>query len=239
MKAVLLAAGLGTRLRPLTDQIPKCLVPINDRALLEYWLEDLLKLEVEEILINTHHLADQVEQFLVPYSQSGRVKSIYEKELKGTGGTIRANREFFEQAAPVMVVHADNYCRSDLNVFLEAHQNRPDHTSITMLTFRSSSPEECGIVELDEYGRVIRFHEKVSNPPSDHANGAVYLFEQEVINFICNPKNRVQDLSLDLLPRYLGRIYCWEANGPHVDIGTPENYALAQSLATRSPLVLN
>ena len=82
MKAVLLAAGLGTRLRPLTDQIPKCLVPINDRALLEYWLEDLLKLEVEEILINTHHLADQVEQFLVPYSQSGRVKSIYEKELK-------------------------------------------------------------------------------------------------------------------------------------------------------------
>ena len=239
MKAVLLAAGLGTRLRPLTDQIPKCLVPINGRALLEYWLEDLLKLEVEKILINTHHLADQVEQFLLPYRKSGRIKTIYEDELEGTGGTIRANREFFEPTAPALVIHADNYCRSDLRKFHEAHQTRPDDTSITMLTFRSSSPQECGIVELDDYGRVIRLHEKVASPPGDHANGAVYFFEPEVINFICDPKNRVQDLSLDLFPRYLGRIYCWEANGPHVDIGTPANYALAQSLATRIPSVPN
>lgn len=95
MRALLLAAGFGTRLLPLTERLPKCLVPINGRPLLDYWLENLLKGGVEEVIINTHYLAPLVHQFLNQSSWSSRVTIVHEERLLGTGGTILKNREFF------------------------------------------------------------------------------------------------------------------------------------------------
>ena len=96
VRALLLAAGLGTRLRPLTDHWPKCLMPIGERPLLEYWLETLWQSGVREVLVNLHYLSTVVEEFLDRPRFQGWVHSVRETELLGTAGTLRANADFFQ-----------------------------------------------------------------------------------------------------------------------------------------------
>ena len=180
MRAILLAAGLGTRLRPLTNQIPKCLVTIKGRPLLGIWLDKLSEVGVESILVNTHHLADKVEAYVASGNYKGSVVVVNEPILLGTAGTLIANLPFFENEDGFLV-HADNYIREDLWRFVAAHKMRSPGCVITMLTFRSDNPSTCGIVEVDERGVVIRFHEKVVSPPGNLANGAIYILSAELL----------------------------------------------------------
>jgi len=183
MKALLLAAGLGTRLRPITNTIPKCLVQIHGKPLLGYWLDMLFTAGVERILVNTHYLPEAVNSFIAGSRWKDVVDLIYEEELLGTGGTILKNRAFL-QDHPFLVAHADNLTRFDVNAFASKHMHRPPNVEITMMTFATDAPSSCGIVELDDLGTMTAFHEKVSNPPGNHANAAVYIFQPTVIDFI-------------------------------------------------------
>ena len=97
VKALLLAAGLGTRLRPLTDEWPKCLMPIGDRPLLEYWLETLYSTNVRKVLVNMHHHSEIVQEFLNRPRFKDWVSSVYEETLLGTAGTLRENKDFLEK----------------------------------------------------------------------------------------------------------------------------------------------
>ena len=108
MKAMLLAAGLGTRLRPLTEVWPKCLMPIRGKPLLEYWLLRLKSLEINEVLVNLHHQHVVVEEFLNREMFSGWVKYSHEDSLFGTAGTLRKNYDFL-RGDRVMLIHADNW----------------------------------------------------------------------------------------------------------------------------------
>ena len=96
VRALLLTAGLGTRLRSLTDSWPKCLMPIGNRPLLEYWLETMFTVGIREVLINLHHHSKIVQEFLFRPRFEGWVQATYEKNLLGTAGTLRANRDFFQ-----------------------------------------------------------------------------------------------------------------------------------------------
>jgi mannose-1-phosphate guanylyltransferase len=221
MKAVLLAGGYGTRLRPLTDHTPKCLVPIRGVPLLELWLKRLTQAGVSEFLVNTHYLAPQVNAFIAASPYAPRVQLVHEEELLGTAGTLRANRAFWEQENALMVVHADNLCECDLAAFMQAHANRPAHCLMTMMTFDTDQPRSCGIVELDAEGVVVRFHEKQENPPGRLANGAVYIFSRELLESLTTE----DDLSTQVLPHLMGRIYTWKNTQLLQDIGTPEAYA--------------
>lgn len=227
MKALLLAAGLGTRLRPITDNVPKCLVPIHGKPLLEYWLDMLLPNGIERVLINTHYLPHAVRAFVAGSRWRDSIDMVHEEILLGTGGTVLKNRDFLA-GGPFMVVHADNLTRFDVKAFISAHANRPAGVDITMMTFDTDVPQTCGIVELDERGVVIRFHEKVANPPSNHANAAVYIFEPSVIDFLASLGREVIDISTEVLPRYLGRMQAFHNSDYHRDIGTPESLALAE-----------
>ena len=233
MKAVLLAAGLGRRLRPITDDKPKCLVEVNKRPLLAYWLDALVGCGITEVLINLHYHADKVRTFLKAQSHELLVRQIFEPRLVGTAGTIRENAQFFDQNS-VLVAHADNLCLSNLSTFIEAHKSRPRQTVITMMTFTSQNPKECGIVELDFDDVVINFYEKVQNPPGTNANGAVYIFEPSVIEFILARNEVESDISNDVLPQYMGKIFAWPADGLHIDIGTPDNLRKANLYLTES-----
>ena len=165
MRAILLAAGLGTRLRPLTEIIPKCLVSINNKPLLEIWLDRLSQADIGPILINTHYLAIQVEEFVRKSKFKNNIEIKNEKKLKGTAGTLIDNIEFLKNEDG-MLIHADNYCLANLEEFKASHQNRPTECLLTMMIFKTEEPSACGIVELDSRGVVIGFHEKVKNPPS-------------------------------------------------------------------------
>ncbi len=228
MKALLLAAGLGTRLYPVTANIPKCLVPIHGRALLDWWLELLVGAGVEPLLINLHYLADAVTEHLAESPYQSKVVSVYEEHLLGTAGTLHRNRDFFGNE-PVMLIHADNLSLFDARAFIQRHEDRPCECEITMMTFDTDTPCSCGIVELDGREVVIGFHEKVQNPPGSLANGAVYIIEPTVFDFLAGLRRDVIDFSTEVLPQYLGRIYTFKNVIYHRDIGTVASYQTAQS----------
>jgi mannose-1-phosphate guanylyltransferase len=232
MRALLLAAGMGLRLLPITATRPKCMVEINGRPLLDYWLELLFEAGVERALVNTHWLPDQVTVFVRASRWAGRIDLVHEDELLGTGGTVLANRDWF-QGEPFILAHADNLTDFDVRGFIDAHRARPAGHAITMLGFRTDTPRSCGILELDSSGTVIAFHEKVDDPPGNLANGAVYIFEPEVVGAIAAVGGSVVDLSTEIIPRFVGRILCVETSGYHRDIGTPES--LRRAIADTAP----
>lgn len=227
MKALLLSAGYGTRLRPLTYSVPKCLVPIHGKPLLAYWLDLLMTHHVEEILINTHYLPSMVEQFITDYARSHNIKLIHEEELLGTAGTVLANRDFLHEG-PFLLAHVDNLTRFDVTSFCDAHVKRHDGVEITMMTFATDSPQSCGIVEVDNENRVTAFHEKIDQPPSNHANAAVYIVEPSVIDFMVTLNKRVIDFSTEVLPHYLCRMQTYHNSDYHRDIGTLDSLRLAE-----------
>lgn len=222
MRALLLAAGLGTRLRPLTDRVPKCLVPIHGRPLLSYWLDGLLvDSRVERVLINTHHLPEQVTAFVSQSRWKSRIDLVHEAELLGTGGTILANRSYFG-SGPLFVAHADNLTDASLSRLLDTHLAAPPDVLATLLAFRTGTPRTCGILELDGAARVVGFHEKVADPPGNLASGAVYVFAPEVLQRIAACGHRFVDLSTEIIPGLLGRMLAIEHRGFFMDIGLPE-----------------
>jgi mannose-1-phosphate guanylyltransferase len=229
MKALLLAAGFGTRLRPLTLDTPKCLVPVRGKPLLEYWLEMIFDAGISSVMVNLHYLTEKVTKYLDSSSFKNRVTTVYEKQLLGTAGTLFKNRSFFEDDQ-ILLVHADNFSIFNLDDFIQAHNARPAKCDMTMMTFNTDTPKSCGILELDDEGVVQDFHEKVNNPPGNLANGAVYILETPIFHYLEGLKKTKIDFSTQVLPDYLGRIYTFHNNNYHIDIGSPENYKKAQEL---------
>lgn len=227
MRALLLAAGLGTRLKPLTDTLPKCLMPIHGRPLLEFWLESMASAGIAPSLVNLHAHADMVREYL-DHCGYENIHSVYEEELLGTGGTLLKNKKFFEGDS-ILLVHADNLSYFNAEAFVQAHASRPPECEITMMLFRTPEPEKCGIVELDERGVVQKFHEKVERPPGDLANGAVYIIEASLFPYLESLGREFIDFSVDVIPEYLGKIYTFFNEDFHRDIGNPN--ALRSALA--------
>ncbi len=230
LKAILLAAGLGTRLRPLTLKTPKCLVEINGKPLLAYWLSMLEDIGCDEVIINTHYLKDQVEAFINSWkSESMNIKLSYEKELLGTAGTLIKNIDFFKNSTGLLI-HADNLTDEDLSKFLVAHQSKPNYCLLTMLTFKTDNPAQCGIVQKNEQNVVTNFFEKSKGSHGNHANGALYAFDKDFIEYIKNLPSGTTDFSTQIIPELMGRIFSWTTERCYIDIGTHSSLTKAIEL---------
>lgn len=221
MKAVLLSAGEGTRLRPITLHTPKCLVPVHGRPLLAHWL-DLLMPHVDRVLINTHYLPEPVRRFVAESPWADRIDVVHEHELLGTGGTLVANGAYL-RGAPFLVAHADNLTWFDVPGFLDRHRRRPPEAHVTMMTFRTDAPRSCGIVDVAPDDIVTAYSEKPARPAGNLANAAVYLFEPDVLEFMFSLGRPLLELSVDIIPAYVRRMIAWENRWYHRDIGTPES----------------
>ena len=215
-KAILLAGGLGTRLRPVTDTTPKCLVEIAGRPLLDYWFEALGRADVRDVLVNTHHLPEAVRRFLAGQNRHGfRSVESYEPKLLGSAGTIAANAAWADDADHVMIIYADNLSDLDLAGLLTAHAEHGE--PMTMALFHAPNPRACGIAELDGAGRVIAFEEKPAEPKSDLANAGVYVVTAVAWREIA--ALNAFDMGFDVLPRFVGRMRGHVHHGYHRDIG--------------------
>lgn len=226
-QAILLAAGFGTRLRPLTDKTPKCLIPLNGVPLLDIWLRQLSRSGIERFFINTHYLAPAVVEFVQSHKLAEKIVLFHEPNLLGTAGTVRAIvRKYNLQHETLLVAHADNVCVCSWQDFM-AMQQCEDHI-LTMMAFQTDSPMSCGILEVDGNSMLRQFYEKVAEPPGNLANAAVYIFKPAVLRLLDSLDACENDLSVNVLPKLIGKIKVWPTDGYLRDIGTPESYQQAQ-----------
>lgn len=224
MKAFLLAAGLGTRLRPITDTVPKCMLAIDGRPLLDVWLDEFDRAGVEEVLVNLHYLPDVVRRHLTARTGTPAVRTFFEPELLGSAGTLAANRDWVAGEDMFLACNADNLTDFDLSSLIQAHR---EHGAIATLTvFHSDRPSAGGVVELDAAGLVTGFTEKPSQPVSDLVNAGMYAFHPSLLDELDGPPPH--DIGYDLLPRLVGRARAVPVEGYFRDIGTVESYQLAQ-----------
>jgi mannose-1-phosphate guanylyltransferase len=238
VRVLLTAAGVGSRLRPLTDRMPKCLVPIAGRPLLDYWFDAFEASGIRHVLINTHHLPEQVRDYLRLVSAGGRfeVSEAHEPRLLGSAGTITANKGFVPINSEALIIYSDNLSSIDLSWFLAMHRTHTD--PFTMLLFRAQFPEKSGIAELPTGAdpsrpqRVLSFVEKPKEPRSNLANAGLYAMTGELWHEIASWN--AFDIGFDVIPRLVGRMHAIEhAQCPgvtpyHRDIGTLESLAIAE-----------
>ena len=224
MKAMILAAGLGTRLRPITCTIPKCLVPVNGVPLLELWLRECERSGVEGVLVNTHYLAERVQEF-VAARRGIPVTLAHEPTLLGSAGTIAANWNFVDGQESFLVVYADNLTTFSLAELIRFHAGHDRIASVAL--FRSPDPSACGVAETEDSGLITGFWEKPENPPGNLCNAGIYVFRREVRQYL--PAGFPADVGKSLLPALVGQAMGMPIRGYFVDIGTLENYYSAQA----------
>lgn len=219
-QALLLAAGLGTRLRPITDTVPKCLVPIDGRPLLDIWVDCLIEAAITEARINTHALADVVQAYIEHVNARSKLRLIqsHEPVLLGSAGTITANADLADRAQEIVVIYADNLSDIDLRPLLSFHRQHGD--PLTMVLFRAPNPRACGIAAMDAESRIVSFVEKPEEPASNLANAGLYVLSAAAYREIAEMK--AFDIGFDVLPKFVGRMRGWVWGGYYLDIGTRE-----------------
>jgi mannose-1-phosphate guanylyltransferase len=218
MKAFLLAGGKGERLRPLTDSLPKCLVPINGVPLLQLWLDHCAAEGITDVLLNVSQHVGLVEDFLARRAGAPRVRLVAEDVPRGTAGTVIGERWFVDDVEDFWVIYSDNLTDVRLGPMLNAHRNHDG--LVTLGLFRAPDPRAVGIVDLDADGRILRFTEKPSEPASDLANAGIYLARRQLVDEL--PTGRtLLDFGHDVFPALAGRLWGYVIPEFLMDIGTP------------------
>ena len=227
--ALLLAAGLGTRLRPVTDHIPKCLIKVGGEPLLGRWIKKLKDVSCDDIIINTHYKAEMVTKYIEDNWNSSGIHIQHEEELLGTAGSLKRNKHLFLEGVGLMI-HADNCTDIDLDKLISSIDSRPKRCLLTMQTFTTRDPQSCGIVDVDRDGVVRSFWEKSSEDHGYIANGAIYAFTKELLDYIEEQGNEAEDFSTGVLPQLLDRIYTVHTEDNYLDIGKFENLVNARRI---------
>lgn len=233
MKALILAAGEGTRLRPLTGDRPKPMLPVGDVPLLERIVSLLRHHGIVDIAINLHYKPWSIVHHLGHGTRWGvRIHYSFEEELLGSAGAAKRLEWYLDES--FIVFYGDVYTEMNLSGLMEAHSR--SSAQVTMSLYAVDNPTECGIVELDEQSRVRRFVEK---PAPDQvfsrlANAGIFVVEPNVLSWV--PTGCPIDFGHDVFPQMLTTgqaIVGYPIEDALIDIGTPENYRKAQDLAAK------
>jgi mannose-1-phosphate guanylyltransferase len=232
MKAMILAAGEGTRLRPHTLKTPKPMLPVAGRPTLEWIVLWLRFYGIREIVINLHHQPQPVLEYFGDGSALGvKITFSVEETILGTAGGIKRVENLFQD--PFVVVYGDVLTDMDLGALMAFHADCDELAHGTLSLYSAANPWECGIVAVDAENRVTKFVEK---PPrdqvfSDLTNAGILIFDPPMLDYI--PSTGFSDISHDLLPELLRSnvpVYAqpMEKDVYLIDIGTPEKYERAQ-----------
>ena len=225
MKAMILAAGVGSRLDPLTRAIPKPMVPILNRPVIEHIVHDLKKHGFAEIRINLHYLGDVIQDYLGDGSQLGvQISYAQEDKLWGDAGSVKRSQDFFGSET-FLVVGGDDISDIDLSGLLQLHREKKAASTIALTVV--DDPSQFGIVITEGDGRITRFLEKPKGGDmfSNTANTGVYLFEPEVFNLI--PAETFYGFGNNVFPQLLaeGRpLYGYLTHAYWMDVGNLKIY---------------
>jgi mannose-1-phosphate guanylyltransferase/phosphomannomutase len=229
MKAMLLAAGAGTRLRPLTYQVPKPLIPVANRPVIHYVLENLARHGIKEIIVNLFAHADQIRSYCGDGSRWGlKIQYSHEPILLGTAGGVKKVEAFFKDG-PFFVMSGDGLSDINLSEMLAFHKKK--RALATMAVKAIDSRFEYGVTLAGKTGRIESFLEKPSwgDIFSNTVNTGIYLFEFEALKYI--PKNKVYDFGHNLWPKLLKLkkpIYAYDLKSYWTDVGNLAEYRKSQ-----------
>jgi NDP-sugar pyrophosphorylase family protein len=228
MKAMILAAGEGTRLRPLTLNTPKPMLPIAGKPILAYILDWLRFYEITEVAINLHHLPKVVIDWLGNGNRFDiNVTYSVEDVILGTAGALIKLRDFFDDT--FMVIYSDMLTNLNIPRLLEFHQTKGALATIVLIEVED--PSSYGIIEVNEEHRILRFVEKPApgTTSSKLANAGVYIVQPEIIDYI--PQDTFYDFGYDLFPVLLSkgaRLFGYKTTDSFLDTGTMDNYRRAE-----------
>jgi NDP-sugar pyrophosphorylase family protein len=225
--AVLLVGGIGTRLQPILPGTPKPLAPVGDAPFLQLLVRQLRSQGIRSFVMCTGHLADQVEK---EFSDGHKwdVAIAYSKESHplGTAGALKFAESYLTQASDFLVMNGDSFLELDFRELIRFH--REQGGLISMAVRRVPDATRYGTVQLDTHNRVVGFCEKIEAPVPGIVNAGVYVFKRAILQHI---PDGPASLERDIFPRLLEHgVYALAQQGMFIDIGTPEDYARAQTL---------
>lgn len=225
-KAMVMAAGVGSRLDPLTQDVPKPIVPVANRAIMDILFDRLVEVGIVDVVANTYYLADKIKKY---YEKSCVLNftPVKEETLSGTAGGVKKCQFFFDEGEDFLVLSADGLSNADLKSAIEAHQNSG---AIATLGIKQVPLEEIpnfGVVVVDENGFITEFQEKpaIKDAKSNFINTGIYIFDYEIFNHI--PENTFYDFAKNVFPDLLSKnikINTFEVSQYWSDIGTLEQY---------------
>lgn len=225
--AVLLVGGMGTRLRSLLPSTPKPLASVGDKSFLHLLLQQLRNQGVSRVVMCTGYRADQIENEFGD-GRDWNLKIEYSRELQpmGTAGAIKLAQKHFQHANEILVMNGDSFVDVDLAELLQFH--RANHALITLAAVQVENASRYGTLCLDPKNRVLAFLEKTGSDVPGLINAGVYVFDQSVLDQI---PEEPSSLEKDIFSRLIEKgIYALPKRGVFIDIGTPEDYARAQTL---------
>lgn len=229
MRAVLMAGGSGTRLRPLTCNLPKPMVPILNRPIAEHIINLLKRNNIKEVIATLHYLPDIMRDYFQDGSNFGveMSYSVEEDQPLGTAGCVKNIQQWLDDT--FLVISGDGITDFDLQAAIKFHRQK--QSKATLVLTRVPNPVEFGVVITDEQGHIRRFLEKPSTSEifSDTVNTGTYILEPEILNYL--PENEESDFSKDLFPLLLEKgepLYGYIAEGYWCDVGHLEAYREAQ-----------
>lgn len=225
MKAFLLAGGHGTRLRPITDSVPKCLVPICGKPLLDIWLDLCARSGITEVLINLHAHSELIEQHIRENASPVNVRVVHEQQLLGSAGTIAANRDWIGLDPAFWILYSDVLTNTDLKRMSEFHSCHEGIATVGL--YQVPDPSRCGVAITNESGVIIDFEEKPQIPRSNWVFTGLMVAGSRLFDLI--PPSIPADIGFHVLPRLLGDMLAYPIHDYLLDIGTMANYQRAQS----------
>jgi len=239
VKAMVLAAGRGTRLRPLTNAIPKPMIPFAGKPMLEYVVRLLAQHGFDEIVINLYHLPEIIEEYFGDGSAWGvSIHYSLEEDLLGTAGAVRKVAEFFD--TPFLVYYGDNLTNFDLGEFWQTHQREGEIATIGLMPM--DAPTTRGIIGLDKQNRIDRFIEK---PKPEEVfdnylvNCGTYAMEPELLERI--PPDTVCDFSQHIFTDLLAEghpLVGHRMRGQLLSTDTPNRYQHACKCVNSGSFIL-
>lgn len=237
MRALLLAAGLGTRLQPLTESVPKAMVPVGGVPMLERNIRLLKESGITEMAVNLHHLPEVVRGHFGDGSGFGvSIRWSHEPQLLGTAGALLPLRDFFEDR--FLVLYADNLIAIDLEAVERTH--RGQKAALTMALWQRDDVSSSGVAELDEHGLLRRFIEKPASRVTvgNWVNAGFLICEPDVHGFIREPPS---DFGHSVIPAMLAggeRIAGYRMGAGEVLrwIDTPDDLARVEAELERDPI---
>lgn len=234
MKAVVLAGGYATRLRPLTLTRPKPLLPVLDKPLIFWILDSLLKSGVHEVVLSVKYMSHQIKEVIGNGDNLGmHIAYVEESQPMGDAGPLKLIDKEIGLDETFLVIYGDVFTDVDINAVVSFHKSKGATATLTAVPV--DNPERYGIIFLSEEGKVVNFIEKPSyRPQSNLANAGVYVFEPEVLKYVEDGKK--QKISLNLIPKLLssGSVFAYVHRGLWFDIGIPEDYLKANLVALRA-----